>query len=829
MNKKKKIFPRGKNQTQLKDKLTESQSISTLQAVTNTLLISFQGGHYQAAVNLAKNIITQYPDHAFSWKVLGAALKNLGKLEESLEAKSKAASLSPQDAEAHSNLGTTLQELGRLEEAEVAYKRSIAINPSYLQAHINLGSTFQALGRLEEAHSAYKRAIAIKPDYAETYSQQGIVLNQLKRLEEAEASYKKAIELKPSYAEALCNLGITLKGLGRFVEAEASYKKAIELKHDLVVAHSNLGFMLQELGRLEEAKSYFKKIISIGIRQPEIYNNLGTIHQELGQFEEAKIIYEKAIAIRPNYAEAHSNLGTILQELGQLDRAEASYKKAIEIKSNYAEAHSNLGAMQRLKGQYVDALTSISSSLAINNKNARTLQEYSTLQAQMSNFHDVCKYSNEALKLVSLNIKNQQASKLWESRLYTWIYHPDLSAQEICAEYVKWGNQFIQNVQEQFSSRDRTPNRKLRIGYVSPDFRGHSCRFYFEPLFSSHDRANFELYAYANVKLEDEHTVRFKEYFSVWRNIVGAPDKLVAQMILDDEIDILIDGCGHMGDTRLKVFAYKPAPIQVTWLGAAWTTGLPQMDYAMFDPYMAPEGTPVSEEIVHLPHTWTSFRPGEKAINTEVKPSPVIKNGYVTFGYTGRTERLNHKVFKVWGRILSRLPNSYLLLDFKSFGDPKTQAYYSKFLKGYGVDITRIIMRNSNNIFESLCDVDILLDSFPHNGGTMLFDAAWMGVPIVTLASNRPVGRIGASLMNNLGLPEWVAKSELEYEDKAVAFAKNVTQLARLRDGMRVRMQNSPVMNEKLFAQNVESAYRKMWGSWLANASNTNIHMREKI
>jgi len=270
-----------------------------------------------------------------------------------------------------------------------------------------------------------------------------------------------------------------------------------------------------------------------------------------------------------------------------------------------------------------------------------------------------------------------------------------------------------------------------------------------------------------------------------------------------------------MAYTRLTVFAHKPAPIQVTWLGSAWTTGLPQMDYVLFDPYMAHEGTVVSEKIVRLPRTWAAFRPGEKAHQRAVKPAPVIQNGYVTFGYTGRTERLNHRVFHAWGRILRRLPQVRLVLDYKAFSDPKTKAYYQNFLHEHGLDTARVTLRYSEDIFEGLGDIDILLDSFPHSGGTMLFDALWMGVPAVTLASSRPVGRIGTSLMTNLGLPEWVAQNEQEYEDKAVAFALDASRLGSLRSKMRAMMQASSVMDEKAFAQDVEAAFKTMWNTWI--------------
>jgi predicted O-linked N-acetylglucosamine transferase (SPINDLY family) len=436
--------------------------------------------------------------------------------------------------------------------------------------------------------------------------------------------------------------------------------------------------------------------------------------------------------------------------------------------------------------------------------------------------------SDNALIYSELNfIKGVELFKIWENRLFTWIYHPDLSAEEICDEHKRWGSQYAHLGQAGFVDHNRTLNRRLRIGYVSPDFRGHSCRFYFEPLFASHDHSRFELFAYANVVHEDEHTQRFKSYFDHWHNILGVSDKEAAELIRKDKIDILVDGCGHMMDTRLTVFAHKPAPIQVTWLGAAWTTGLPQMDYVLFDPYMGPEGTAASEQVMNLPRTWCVYRPGERARQASVKTSPAVKNGYVTFGYSGRTERLNHRVFHTWGRILKRLPQARLILDFKPFNDPKTQAYYREFLQAHGVDTSRVIMRNSENVFEGHGDIDILLDSFPHSGGTMVFDAVWMSVPVITLASARPVGRVGTSLMTNLGLPEWVAKDEQEYEDKAVAFAQDIPALASLRSGMRARMLSSPLMDEKGFAQDMEAAFETMWATWVASSNQDLLNARD--
>jgi predicted O-linked N-acetylglucosamine transferase (SPINDLY family) len=542
----------------------------------------------------------------------------------------------------------------------------------------------------------------------------------------------------------------------------------------------------------------------------DAYINRANINFKIKNMQAALDDCKKVLKLDSNSAVARNIIGNILLSQSDFSKAIEFYLEAIQIDTDYNDPYFNISLCYARDRKYIDSLKFLNKAIEIDNSHAPTYQNLSAIYSFMSKYDEVSLYSNKALNLS----KKHEVNSVWESRLFHLIYHPDLTAREICDEHIRWAEQFKTLGQRDFASHDLTEGRRIRIGYVSPDFRGHTCRFYFEPLFANHDRSRFEIVAYSNVMYEDEHTQRFKTYFDKWRSILGVSDIDAAEMVRQDGIDILVDGCGHMMDSRLTMFAHRPAPVQVTWLGSAWTTGLQQMDYVLFDPYMAPSGAVASEKIIRLPKTWAAFRPGDRAQKTDIKESPCVKNGFVTFGYSGRTERLNYKVFKAWGQVLARLPNARLVLDYKAFADPKTQGYYKEFLQSQGIDISRVIMRNSENIFEGLGDVDILLDSFPHSGGTMLFDAVWMGVPVITMASDRPVGRIGTSLMTNLGLPDWVATSEQEYVDKAVTMANEEALLAALRTGMRQRMKQSPVMDEAGFAKDVENAFEYIWMAW---------------
>lgn len=759
---------------------------------------------YNQAIKLEPTYINAFVDRGVIY------LEKL-QYKTAIEDFNNAIELKPDLAETLHNRGYAFMRIEQYEAAIDDFNKAIKLKPDFAEAFCNRSYCFTAQNNYDAAIKDCNQAINLKPGLAAAFLTRGNVYAKLNEYKIAIENYDAAIQLQPLYAEAYSNRGTMKHSLRKLDEAVSDFDSAINIKSDYFDAYSNRGCVYIELGRYEEALRDQDTAIRLNPNFVQAYSNRGNALKLLKRPDEAIFSYEQALALKQDYAEAWTGHGGAKQELKQIGAALESFDKALASKPDLAEAHANKGANLRLHGKYVDALLSTNTALQIKPTLTYALQNYSSIMAYLSVYKDVCKYSDLALLNASIN----ELPLIWGNRLYHYIYHPDLNAKVICDEHIKWGNQFIDTEQRDFSHHNRVSLRRLRVGYVSPDFRGHTCRFYFEPLFSNHNHDDFEVFAYSNVFLEDEHTERMKGYFDHWRVIKGLTDEAAAQIIRDDGIDILVDGCGHMMDTRLNLFTLKPAPIQVTWLGSAWTTGLPQMDYVLFDPYMAPAEAVASEQIIRLPRTWAAFRPGEKARQEKVAVAPIVSNGYITFGYSGRTERLNYRVFKVWSRILNRLPHARLILDYQAFSDRKIQDHYKVFLQEHGVDTTRVIMRNSENIFKGLGDIDILLDSFPHSGGTMLFDAVWMGVSVITLASDRPVGRIGTSLMTNLGLAEWVAQDEQEYEDKAVSFAQDISSLINLRAGMRERMQSSPVMDGAAFAGDVEHAFKGMWQKWV--------------
>ncbi|MBI3898538.1 MAG: tetratricopeptide repeat protein [Gammaproteobacteria bacterium] len=451
------------------------------------------------------------------------------------------------------------------------------------------------------------------------------------------------------------------------------------------------------------------------------------------------------------------------------------FHKALAIRPNYAEVYNNLGSALQERGRLEEAVASYRKAIA--------------LKPDFAEAHS--------------------------NLLFCLNYHPDLSAEAIFAEYQRWNEVHARPVLKGDVSHGhgRDPERRLRVGYVSPDLRQHSARHFIEPLLSHHDKTQVEVFAYAQVAAEDAVSARLKGYTDHWINTVGMSDEALAQMIRRDGIDILIDLAGHTAGNRLLVFARKPAPIQMSWMGYGYTTGLEAIDYFLGDAAFTPQGCePVfSERIVRLP-AFAAYRPD--ADMGEPGPSPVQQTGSITFGSLSRSIRINHRVIRTWAALLQRVPGSRLIINSRNLQSASQQAEMQQRFAQYGTGAERLLLGYDSPPWDLLRKIDISLDCFPHNSGTTLIESLYMGVPYVTLAERPSVGCIGSSFLRNAGHPEWIAATEAEYVDKAAALAANKERLASLRANLRGQVQASLLMDEAGFARSVETACRDLWRQW---------------
>ncbi len=472
-----------------------------------------------------------------------------------------------------------LLQAGRPEEVEVQALALVSEHPLSAGAWLALGVSLESQGKPSLA--ALNRAVRLDPENATALCNLGVAEQRQGQTGRAVERYQKAIKIDPNLAAAYYNLGLGLRALGSGQEACDAFYRATQIQPDYFDAYFRLGLMQQDLGYIQPAIDTYCHAIQLNPTYYMIYYNLGLALQSQGHPEEAVEQYQKALDLEPNFPDALNNMALALREMGQTERAIECCRWALEIDPVHYHANLQLNSIYMDQKRLVESEELCRRALQAKPDFAEMRQNLARALAYMSDFGDVLGESDRALR-----DKPDQAV-IWEQRLYCLSYHPDLSAEDIFQEFVRWGDRFP-DPKPDFGAHDRNPDRRLRIGYVSPDFRSHSSRFYFWPLFCNHDKGAFELFAYSNVEREVAWTRLFRGQFEHWREIRGVGDEAVASLVKEDGIDILVDLCGHMQDERLGLFARRPAPIQATWLGSAWTTGLKAIDYALFDPFVAP-------------------------------------------------------------------------------------------------------------------------------------------------------------------------------------------------------------------------------------------------
>jgi predicted O-linked N-acetylglucosamine transferase (SPINDLY family) len=747
-------------------------------------VIAHQMGKNDIAIDLIGKAIAIKSDYVAAHNNLGLAFKELGKLDDAVASYLKAINIKPDYDEAHSNLGITLQEQGKLDDAVASYHKALAIKPDYAETHSNLGVAFKDQGKLDDAVASYHKALAIKPDYAEAHSNLGNVFQEQGKLGDAVASYHKAIAIKPDYAEAHSNLGAAFKDQGKLDDAVASYHKALAIKPDYAEAHSNLGNVLKDQEKLDDAVASYHKALAIKPDYAEAHRNLGNVFQQQGKLGDAVASYQKAIAIKPDYAEAHGNLGITLHEQGKLGDAVASYHKAIAIKPDYAEAHSNLGVAFKDQGKLDDAVASCQKALAIKPDYAEVHSNLIFLYSYILD-HPIIDLRDEASRY----------DKLVSAKARPISNHPNI----------------------------KNPDRRLRIGMVSGDFKQHAVGHFLTGVLSEINTEHVELFAYSTSSMEDDLTVKIKTCVYKFQKVVGISDEQLSKDIMEDGIDILIDLSGHTGRNRLPLFAWKPAPIQVTWLGYGGTTGIEAMDYVLCDSLVLPPSDEAHfiEKPWRLPDIWVCFSPPK--FDIEVGTLPALANSHITFGSFNNLTKISDKAVECWARILKAVPDSRLLLKNNQLNDTSIQEATRTRFEAHGINPLRIILKShvidKKEHFLTYQEMDISLDTFPYSGGTTTIEAIWMGTPVVTLKGDRFISHLGESILHNVGLADWIADTTDDYVEKAVAFASDLEKLSYLRESLRDQLIISPVCDATRFAGNLEDAFRGMWKEWCAKKS----------
>jgi protein O-GlcNAc transferase len=752
-----------------------------LEAHLNAAMVLHSAGRFdEAAIRYAK-VLSSAPDHFESHYNLGIVLQSLGDINGAVKSYRRSLEIQPDNHDVHIALGHVLQETGNFEGALASYRQALHIKPELAEVHAIVGDTLQACGQIEGAISSYRLALQINPDLAEAHFNMGAAFHLLGQLDEAMTCYRHALECNPDFVEPHVNLGSILKDLGRLDEALACYRKATAIKPAHFEAQYSLGTVLRNLKRFEDAVVCFQAALQIKPDHAETHNIMGCTLLDLGQRDGAVACYRKALHSNPDYAEAHFNLGTVLNELQQLDDAMTSLQLASQIRPDYAEAHSNLANVLTDLGRFDDAIASY----------RRTLEIKPDFFEAYSNF------------------------------LFAYNYLPNHPPAILLEEARHFGNMVAQRARPYTEwSNVRDPDRRLRIGLVSGDFRNHPVGFFFDGILkalASNTASRMELIAYTNFPHSDNLTERIKTSFHGWHSVVGLSDENLAHRIRDDGIDILIDLSGHTAHNRLPMFAWKPAPVQVSWLGYFATTGVTAIDYLIADPWSLPASEEVQfiEKIWRLPESRFSFTPPDATV--DVSPLPSLANGYVTFACFNNLSKINDAVVALWARVLHAVPESRLFLKSLQLADATVRQGVLARFSAHGINEARMHLEGFSDRADYLRTyrkVDIALDPFPYTGGATSAESLWMGVPVLTLSGERFISRQGVGLLTNAGLTDWIAVDVDDYVARAVRHTEDLQRLATLRRQLRQQVLHSPVFDAARFVRHFETALRGMWTAW---------------
>lgn len=710
---------------------------------------------------------------------INAGLCNLrlGKLEKAVELLQIGVKMAPRALEAHLNLGTALTRLHRHEEAAASFKLAEELQPGEKRTAYQLACSLQEARRYEEAIIAFRKILEDEPENARVNSALGLALLRSYRPEEGLPYAQKAVELEPSNVVSHYNLAHILRILGRLDEAQKHFQAALDKDPDCVEALIGIGRILTDIGRFQDSISYFDHAIELAPKYYNAYASRGMSCLRNAPAE-ALVWFDKALECKPDADDTLMYKGYVLGLMGRSTEAESCMRKAIELNPKFAEHHQNLANILLTQGRVPECLECNREAFTINPRNHLV-------------FSNILLYSHYLTQ---------------GSRDDLWHLHQNYNNM--------YSKQMQVGAPPPFPNA-RNPEKRLRIGIVSADFRHHSCLYFLTPLFQGYDRKKIELIGYSSVKSPDGYTERLRKLCNGWRDIKKVSDKQAAALIYRDGVDILIDLGGHTSDNRLPVFFFKPAPIQIAWLGYPDTSGLSAMDYRISDSFADPEGTEKysSENLIRLPGGFHCYSCGNTM--PEVGSLPADTNGYVTFGSFNNYAKVSEETVWLWSEVLKNSPGSRLLLKSLGLDDEGVREAVWKRFEKLGIERERVeILGRLNNPEEHLKvynRVDIALDTYPYNGTTTTFEALLMGVPVITLGGQTHASLVGHSILHNCGMGELASLRPDEYVSKAISLAKQLPLLRELHTNLRGRMQKSPLMDEPGFCRKFEEAMRLVW------------------
>jgi predicted O-linked N-acetylglucosamine transferase (SPINDLY family) len=704
---------------------------------------------------------------------------------------------------------------GRLREAELLYRAFLREQPRHALALHNLAVIALQNGHPAPAVELLRQAAALDPADVGTRIYLAHALCASDRGDQALPILPTLRNCTPEDAPALLRLGLALQQAGFREQAIGIYRQTIQLAPAMADAHCNLGDCLRAQGLPEEALAAFENALAANPRHVQSLYNLAVVRSERGEFEASIALYHRVLEIDPRHVMTLGNLGNLLCTQDQTDRGIELYRRAIAIDPSQSLVHYNLALALQQKRLIDESLAAYRDAISADPDNGKAWNNLANLLADTGDLDTAISAYRTAIQC------NPTRSHYHGNLIFHLHQLPGCDSRIIASELRDWDNNYARPLRPSLGSpstfldRDRNPDRPLRVGYVSSDFWAHASALFLVPLFQHHTD-QVETFCYCINARVDDTTARMRSLVQHWRDISNQSDEAAAAQIRADQIDILVDLKLHTAENRLLLFARKPAPVQITWLGYPGSTGLAEMDYRLSDPYLdPPERDPsvYSEQKLLLPDTFWCYDPLDGA-DLHIGPLPALRNGYITFGCLNNFSKINPMMLSIWAQAMRKLDGSRLLLRASPGGHRRrTLDHFSK----HGIDSARIDFVDflpRRQYLQLYNEIDITLDSHPYNGHTTSLDSFWMGVPVVSLVGQTAVSRAGLSQLSNLGLQHLAADSPERFADNAIDLASDLPRLEELRRALRNRMQRSPLMDHPRFARNMEAAYRIAWRKW---------------
>jgi predicted O-linked N-acetylglucosamine transferase (SPINDLY family) len=736
-----------------------------------------EAGQLQAAALRYKAALALQPTSVAALVNLGFVLLQVGQRQQALKHLLEALQTDSEHIDALYMAAQIELQDGDAPSARNLMLRLLGKQPSFTLAYPILCRALALTGESAQAMSWLKRGLDLDPQVAELHQIKGNLELESRQFTAAVSSYEKALELAAPSAETHANLGAAWAGLGDLQAAARSLQEALRLRPATAQSCEHLGGALQDVGLLQDAVAAFRRAVELAPDRPSAHRGLGLALHHQGQLQIALPTLQRAVALAPLAAQAHHDLATVQQALGETAAALDSLRRAQALEPTYAPAFSAMATILVELGDYTHALALFERALQLD----PTLSEARSQQ------------------LFVLSFNSDPAQYLQNARAYG-----DLVTR--------------QATPYSHAAAPLVDRQLLRVGLVSGDLRTHPVGFFLESVLEQLAAFKIEVVGFPTQAEQDDTTQRLKKHCVEWCPLVGMNDERAASRIHTAQVQVLVDLSGHTAYNRLPVFAWRPAPVQLSWLGYFASTGVPAIGHVLADRVCVPpdQRDHFSEEVVYLPQTRLCFTAPRQ--DMEVAPLPALTRGWVTLGCYQNLNKLNPPVLALWGRVMAALPQSRLRLQNRQTASPQQRQQLMDRLLAAGLPHDRITLAapgRRSDYLASYAEVDFMLDTFPYPGGTTTCEALWMGVPTLTLAGHTMLSRQGQALLGAAGLHDWVAADEDHFVELAKAKAQDLPELSRLRTALRQQVAASPLFDAKSFAQDWAQA---LWALWKTHA-----------